>query len=129
MLELAILMPFVIVCLLVVVAFGRVNRGRQLVDQASQAAARAGSLASTPGAAQTSAQIAADSTLASAGMSCQAVTVLLDTSHWYAGGEVVAKVTCTSNLSGLALAGVPGTVSLTSSSTSVLERYRQFGSG
>jgi len=41
-LELTILVPFVIVMLLLVVAFGRVSRGRQLVDQAAEAAARAG---------------------------------------------------------------------------------------
>ena len=47
--ELAILTPFVIVMLLVVVAFGRVTHARSLMDAAAAAGARAASLTSTPG--------------------------------------------------------------------------------
>lgn len=128
-LELVIVFPFVIVMLLLVVAFGRVSRGRELVDQAAQSAARAGSLASTPGAATTAAQLAAAQTLNDGGLSCATVTVTVDTSAFHAGGEVVANVRCTANLSGLTLSGVPGSVTLTAASTSPLEPYRQIALG
>jgi len=128
-LELTILVPFVIVMLLLVVAFGRVGRGRQLVDQAAQAASRAGSLSLNPAAASEAAQRAAEQTLSGGGLSCAQMDVTLDTSQFYAGGQVVARVTCRTDLSGLAMAGVPGAVSLTASSTSPLESYRQIDGG
>lgn len=128
-LELVIVFPFVIVMLLLVVGFGRVSRGRELVDQAAQSAARAGSLSSTPGAASTAAQQAAAQTLSDGGLSCSNVTVTVDTSRFHAGGEIVAHVRCTTNLSGLTLSGVPGSVTLTAASTSPLETYRQIALG
>lgn len=128
-LELVILVPFIIVALLLVVGFGRVERGRQLVDQAAQAASRAASLTLNPMAAQTAAKQAAQQTLSGGGLSCSSMNVVIDTSAFYAGGQVTAHLICQANLSGLALAGMPGTVSLTSDSTSVLEKYRQLGGG
>ena len=128
-LELTILVPFVIVMLLLVVAFGRVSRGRQLVDQAAEAAARAGSLSLNPGAAIVAAQQAAEQTLTGGGLSCSSMQLTLDTSQFYAGGQVVADLTCTADLTGLAISGVPGAVTLRSSSTSPLETYRQLNPG
>jgi Flp pilus assembly protein TadG len=128
-LELAILFPFIVVMLLLVVAFGRVSRGRELVDQAAQAAARAGSLATSPGAAQDAAVRAAQQTLSGGGLSCGAVQVRVDTATFRPGGQVVAHVTCTADLAGLTLSGVPGHVTLTGTSTSPLEPYRQFATG
>jgi Flp pilus assembly protein TadG len=124
-LELAILLPFVIVMLLLVVAFGRVERGRELVDQAAASAARAASLSTSPGAAQSAASDVATQTLTSGGMSCAGMQITLDTSSFHPGGEVTARLSCTANLSGLTLSGVPGDVHLTSSATSPLEPYRQ----
>jgi Flp pilus assembly protein TadG len=125
-LELVIIVSFVIVMLLLVVGFGRVSRGRQLVDQAAQAASRAASLSSSPTSAIKAAKNAAVQTLSGGGLSCASMSLELDTSQFHAGGEVVARVTCRADLSGLAMAGVPGAVTLTSSSTSPLETYRQF---
>ncbi|PZS32198.1 MAG: hypothetical protein DLM61_07320 [Pseudonocardiales bacterium] len=128
-LELVILMPFIIVMLLLVVGFGRVERGRQLVDQAALAASRAASLTLNPAAAQTAANQAAQQTLSGGGLSCSSMNVSLDTSAFYAGGQVIAHLTCRTDLSGLALAGMPGAVSLKADSTSVLEQYRQINPG
>jgi Flp pilus assembly protein TadG len=125
-LELTILVPFVVVMLLLVVGFGRVSRGRQLVDQAAQAASRAASLSVSPAAASTAAHDAAAQTLTDGGMSCVSMNLELDTSQFHAGGQVVARLTCRTDLSSLAMAGLPGAVTLTSSSTSPLETYRQF---
>jgi Flp pilus assembly protein TadG len=129
-LELVILVPFVIVMMLLVVGFGRVERGRQLVDQAAQAASRAASLSINPNAAQTAAQQAVKQTLSDGGLSCAAMTVTIDTSAFYAGGQVTAHLSCRADLSQLALAGLPGSARLTADSTSPLELYRQLdGSG
>lgn len=128
-LELVILVPFIIVMLLLVVGFGRVERGRQLVDQAALAASRAASLTLNPVAAQAAATQAARQTLSAGGLSCSSMNVSVDTSAFYAGGQVTAHLTCHADLSGLALAGVPGAVSLKADSTSVLEQYRQISLG
>jgi Flp pilus assembly protein TadG len=124
-LELAILLPFVVVMLLLVVAFGRVERGRELVDQAATAAARAASLSTSPGAARTAAINAAAQTLAGGGLSCAGMQVSVDTSSFHPGGDVTAHLSCTADLGGLTLSGVPGQVHLASSATSPLEPYRQ----
>lgn len=128
-LELAILVPFIIVMMLLVVGFGRVERGRQLVDQAAQAASRAASLSLNAAAAQDAAHQAAQQTLSDGGLSCASMTVDLDTSQFHAGGQVTAHLACNADLSGLAMAGLPGSVHLTSDSTSPLEQYRQLGGG
>jgi Flp pilus assembly protein TadG len=125
-LELAIVVPFIIVMLLLVVGFGRVSRGRQLVDQAAQAASRAASLSVNPAAASKAAQEAATQTLSDGGLSCASMKFELDTSQFHAGGQVVAQLSCRADLSALALAGLPGAVTLRSSSTSPLETYREF---
>jgi Flp pilus assembly protein TadG len=123
-LELAILFPFVIVMLLLVVGFGRVARGRELVDQAAQAAARAATLTDSPSAARTAAAHAAQQTLDGGGLSCAGVTVTLDTSAFRPGGQVDARVRCSADLSGLTLSGVPGHVALIADSVSPIEPFR-----
>lgn len=128
-LELVILFPFVLIMIALVAAFGRVERGRQLVDQAAQAASRAGSLASSPYTASSAAQGAAEEALRDGGLSCSHMTVALDTSRFHPGGKVVAHVSCAADLSGLTVAGVPGSVTLTANSTSPLDRYRQITAG
>jgi Flp pilus assembly protein TadG len=122
--ELAILAPVVFALLLLVVGFGRVAHGRQLVEQAAAAAARAAALANDPAAAAVQARAGAGDTLAHAGMSCTGMTVEVDTAGFGPGGEVAARVRCTADLSGLALAGLPGHVTMTAAATAPLETYR-----
>lgn len=126
-LELVILTPFIIVMLLLVVGFGRVERGRQLVDQAAQAASRAASLTNSPGDAQAAATKAATQTLGNGGLSCGHLNVIVDISRFYAGGQVTAHLSCAADLSQLAMAGVPGSTTLKADSTSPLETYRPLG--
>jgi Flp pilus assembly protein TadG len=125
-LELAILTPLVIAMLLLVVGLGRVSHGRQLVDQAAAAAARAAALTNAPGPASNSAQQAAKDTLSQAGVSCGQLHVNVDTGAFRPGGYVDVTVRCTANLSGLALAGMPGSVVLVATSRSVLEAHRDY---
>lgn len=128
-LELAILTPLVIVMLLAVVAMGRVTQGRQLVDTAAASAARAASLANAPAQADTAAHTDAADTLTRAGLSClhNPTDVQVDTSDFRPGGQVAVTLTCTVSLARLALAGLPGSITLTATSTSPLEAYRDLG--
>jgi len=128
-LELTIQVPFIIVMTLLVVAFGRVSRSHQLVDQAAQAAARSGSLAADPQAASKVANDIAAQTLADGGVSCTVMHVDVNTLDFQPGGQIVVTVSCQADLSDLTFSGVPGSVTLTASSTSPLETYRQFGAG
>ena len=128
-LELAILAPVIVMMLLLVVGFGRVTHGRQLVDQAAAAAARAAALSNDPGSATAAARQAAADTLQLAGMSCAGMTVEVDTSAFGPGGQVGAGVRCTADLSGLALAGLPGRVTMTAAATAPLETYRDLSGG
>ena len=125
-LELAIMTSFVIVMLLLVVGLGRVSHGRQLIDQAGAAAARAAALDNTPGQATIDARQAATDTLAQAGLSCGQLQVDVDVAAFHPGGYVQVTVRCTADLTALALSGLPGSVLLRSSSRSPLETYRDF---
>jgi Flp pilus assembly protein TadG len=127
--ELAVLTPFVIAVLLLVVGFGRVTQGRQLVDQAAAAAARAASLANTPGQAEADGREAATDTLTRAGVSCTGLGVMVDTARFHAGGDVSVQVRCTADLSGLALAGLPGAMTMTATAQAPLETFREISLG
>ena len=123
-LELAVMTSFLIVMLLLMVGLGRVSHGRQLIDQAGAAAARAGALDNTPGQATIDAQQAAADTLAQAGLACGQLQVNVDVAAFHPGGYVQVSVRCTADLTSLALAGLPGSVVLRSSARSPLETYR-----
>jgi hypothetical protein len=98
------------------------------VQQAATAAARTASLANTPAQAQTAAQQEAAADLAQAGISCQSSPPpTVDTSQFYAGGQVRVTITCVTNLSDLTVVGFPGHKTLSASATAPLEQYRQFG--
>ncbi|MBL8929317.1 MAG: pilus assembly protein [Kineosporiaceae bacterium] len=127
--ELAILTPFVIAMVLLVVAFGRITHARALVDGAASAAARAASLATGPGAAVTEGQAAALASLAAAGLACTGPTVAVDTSALRPGGQTAATVTCTADLSALVLIGVPGSLVLTAQAISPVEAHRDLSGG
>jgi Flp pilus assembly protein TadG len=123
--ELVVLAPIVIVLLLLVVGLGRYAHGKQLVEQAAAAAARAAYLTSSPVQAETRAARAAAGSLANAGMSCTGMTTRVDTGSYRPGGVVTVTITCTTDLSDLALSGLPGTATLTATGRAPLETYRQ----
>ena len=123
-LEWALAMPVAIVLLLAVVALGRYSHSGIVVQQAAASAARSASLTSSPGAAQTAAQQAAAATLDDAGLACAGLSAVVDTSQFRAGGQVSVTVTCTADLSQLALSGVPGSTSVSSTAAAPLETFR-----
>lgn len=124
--ELVIVTPIVIVMLLLAVAFGRYAYGKQLIEQAASAAARAASLSSTAVQADNRAKQAAAASLSDAGVSCTSMTVAVDVSEFRAGGTVGVTLNCTADLSGLALSGVPGSVTMSATGRAPLETYRQY---
>jgi Flp pilus assembly protein TadG len=124
--ELVIVTPIVIVLLLLVVGFGRYAHGKQLVEQAASAAARAASLSATSVQADGRAHLAAAAALSDAGVSCTSMGITVDSGDFRAGGTVGVTLTCTADLSGLALAGLPGSVTMTGTGRAPLEHFRQF---
>jgi len=123
--ELVIVTPIIIIMLLLVVAFGRYAYGNQLVEQAASAAARAASLSATASQADDRAQQAAAASLSDAGVACTSMTITVDAADFRAGGTVGVTLTCAADLSGLALAGLPGAVTMTATGRAPLVFFRE----
>ena len=124
--EFVVLAPIMIVVVLLVVGLGRYAHGKQLVEQAAAAAARAASLTSTAALAEARAGQAAAGSLTDAGMSCTGMTADVDTGNFRPGGVVTVTITCTADLSGLALSGLPGAATISATGRAPLEKLRQF---
>lgn len=123
--ELALLTPVLVVVLLLMVAFGRMARGRADVDSAARDAARAASLARSTASAKAMAEDAAATTLATEGLACRRFLVTMDLADFRPGGLVAAEVTCDVDLADLSLLRLPGSKTLRSRSVSVVDRYRE----
>ena len=127
-LELAILTPAVLILLGLVIVAGRVEIAGQGVDHAAQSAARAATLARDPAAARAQATAAVTRELAAGDLHCTHIRVRLDTSGFAipvgTPAQVTATVTCTLDLAGLAVPGIPGTRLISSTATSPLDTFR-----
>lgn len=127
-LETLIIAPVLFLLLGLVVAFARVQLATSVADSAAQAAARQASLIRDPGAAQAKAEKAALDSLAGSGVHCSQVSVQIDTSGLAApvgqAASVQATVSCTAPLGDIGLPGLPGSKTLTSHFTSVVDRFR-----
>ncbi|OEJ22107.1 hypothetical protein AR457_40175 [Streptomyces agglomeratus] len=130
-LEAMVLFPVLIMVLLLVVAFGRVTSSHNAVDAAARNAARAASLERNGGSASSAGQATAREVLGQQGLQCTSTSVSISTGGFSARiGETsstTATVTCVVNLSDIALPGLPGAKTLTSSFTSPIDSYRQRG--
>lgn len=126
--ELAVLTPAVIAFFAAVVIAGRITLALQAADSAAYDAARTASLARNPGTAQAQALGEATRSFTAQGITCRSVTVNVDTSGFSVpvGQPATVRVTvsCVAELSDVALPGMPGTTTLTSSFVSPLDRYR-----
>ncbi|MEN8649730.1 TadE/TadG family type IV pilus assembly protein [Streptomyces sp. 21So2-11] len=125
--EAAIITPPLILFLLLALAAGRIVMAGHVVDAATEDAARQASISRVPGDARESALSAARTTLTGQGLHCASTSIALDTAGLGAevgeAGTVTATVTCQVNLADLALPGVPGTHTMTSTFTSAVNRY------
>ncbi|WP_432190015.1 TadE family protein [Streptomyces sp. Tue6028] len=129
--EAAIILPALIMFLCLAIAGGRIVTSEAKIDAAAEDAAREASIHRTAAAAQAAARAAAADSLDDQGIACASTSVHVD-----AGGvsvtvghvaTVTVTVTCTVLLSDLLLPGAPGARTLTSTSTSVVDLYRQRG--
>ena len=126
-LELVLLTPALVMLLLLVVAGGRIVEARGQVDGTAREAARAASIARTSSEATTAATQIAQARLASAGLTCQSLTVDTNTARFQPGGSVTTTITCTVDLSDLVALTIPGSRTLTASATEPIDVYRRTG--
>ncbi|MFJ8555695.1 TadE family protein [Streptomyces sp. NPDC093676] len=128
-LEAAIIMPSLIMFVCLAIAGGRLVTSGAKIDAAAEDAAREASLHRTAASAQQAAHQAATESLTDQGITCASTHVAVDTGGLTVAigqvGTVTVTVNCTVNLSDLLLPGVPGSRTLTSRATSVVDQYRQ----
>lgn len=122
--ELVLVVPVLMVALLLVVGLGRMAQSRQLVDGAAADAARAASLERNTDLSAAAGHDAAKRSLADRGVSCASVDVSVDVSGYEPGGSVTATVTCTADLSDVALSGLPGSRAFSATAVVPIETYR-----
>jgi Flp pilus assembly protein TadG len=122
-----LLTPVLLVLLLFVVAGGRLAGARGKVDAAAREAARAGTIARSPGDARRDGLAAALAQLGAAGMECRSLTVDVDTSAFRSGGQVATSVTCVVDLGDLTLLRIPGSRSVSARAVEPIDTYRGTG--
>lgn len=125
--ELVLVAPVFLAALLLVVGLGRIVEAEGRVEGAARDAARAASLTRTAVAATAAARDAATANLTERGVSCSSFAVSVDTGDFRPGGVARVAVSCTANLSGLGLAGLPGSRTLRAAAAAPLEQYRGTG--
>ena len=126
-LETAFLIPVLALVVAVLVAAGRITMAGSAVDAAAKAASREASLARDPHDAATRAESAVRRTLGQRGLSCQGVSVTLDTSEFApptGPARVRATVRCTVSLADAAVPGMPGSKTIQATMTSPVDRFR-----
>jgi Flp pilus assembly protein TadG len=130
-LEAMILLPALILVLLLIVAFGRIQSSANAVDSAARNAARAASLERDGSSARTAGTTVAQDFLAGQGLHCTATSIDITTAGFSAAlgqaATTTATVTCTVPLSDLAVPGLPGSKTMTSRFTSPIDSYRARG--
>ena len=128
-LEAAIGVPAFLLFLALIIFAGRVAIATQSVDSAATQAARTASIARTATDASSTARSAATSSLTSQQVNCVTMAVTLDTAGFAAPvgtpATVTATVSCVVNLADLAVPGVPGTRTVTATSTSPVDTFRE----
>lgn len=122
--ELTLVTPLLLVFLLFVVAGGRFVGARLDVDNAAASAARAASIARDSNAATLDAQTSAQATLGAHGITCRSLDVNVDTVAFLPGGWVGVDVTCSIDISDLALLQFPGTQTVHSRFVAAIDAYR-----
>lgn len=127
--ELVILAPVMLGFALFVIACGRISLATITVQDAANAAARNASLSRTVSAATANATTGANGSITLAGLECVTLDISVDPSGITAPlgtiGNVTTTVTCTLNLSDIALPGLPGTYTVTATGTSPVDPYRE----
>ncbi|NKQ58802.1 pilus assembly protein TadE [Amycolatopsis sp. K13G38] len=122
--ELTLLTPLLILLLLFVVFCGRLADTKLRINDVAHQAARAATLARTPSQATANAQATASAALASAGITCQSLSVSTDTQGLKPGSTVTVTVSCSVGFGDLTSLGVPGSRTFQSSFSSPVDVWR-----
>ncbi|MBW8174033.1 pilus assembly protein [Ornithinimicrobium sp. Arc0846-15] len=126
--EAVLLAPAVLVLVFLVIFGGRWAIAQQAVEAAASEAARAASIARSPGEANGSASAMAGTSLSEQNVRCSSQSVGVDTSGFGApvgtAAQVSVTVTCVVDMSDLAAPGIPGARTLTATMSSPLDTYR-----
>ena len=122
--ELVLITPVLIVVLLLVVALGRIASSRSEVESAARDVAREAANARSVTEAVAGSDTAARGDLHEGGVTCRALSVVLDTSDFRAGGTVTATVSCAVSLQDLVGLGLPASRTITARFTAPIDVYR-----
>lgn len=127
--EAAIGVPAFLLFIALIIAGGRIAIAHQALEAAAADAARAASISRTQEQANTAASEGAATSLANQDLQCLSKTVHVDTSGFAAPAgtpaNVTATVTCVVRLSDVAIPGLPGSMTVTSTMTSPIDTYRE----
>jgi Flp pilus assembly protein TadG len=122
--ELVVLAPVVFLIALCLLLFGRVSEARQLVTESARAGAEAAAVMPNAQSAQSAAVDSAAVGTDGRTHTCAHPEIVTDVSHYYPGGYVRVTVTCAVALSDLSVPGVPGSTTISESSTAPVDPYR-----
>lgn len=127
--EAAIGIPAFMLFVALIMAGGRLAIAHQSVESAAADAARSASIVRSQGEAHGAATSAAASSLSNQGLDCVSHTVNVDTSGFVVpvgtAGTVTVTVSCVVNLSDVAVPGLPGTQTITSTIVSPVDKHRE----
>lgn len=127
--ELVLIAPALALVILLLVAGARVALAGNAVESAAVAAARDASLSRTTAGAQAGAQLAAQTSVAQSGLACADFSVVVDDSGLSVPlgevGTVSATLSCTLDLTDIALPGLPGTKTITTTASSPVDAFRE----
>ncbi|MGW7063530.1 TadE/TadG family type IV pilus assembly protein [Streptomyces sp. NPDC054904] len=124
----AIVTPLLIMLLCMAIGGGRIVTSGAKIDSAAEDAARAASISRTYSGAQAEASAAAARSLSDQGIHCASTSTSVDTAGLAVPlgeiGTVTVTISCTVKMADLLLPGVPGSKTLTSRFTSVVDAHR-----
>lgn len=121
--EIVLLAPVMMAFMMLVVAGGRYVAVRGDIEAASRDAVRAASLERTAGAGQAA---AVDTAIAALQHPDQCQNAALS-GNFVSGGTITVTITCEVSYDGLGLIGLPGSKSVTISSSAPIDLYRRTG--
>jgi Flp pilus assembly protein TadG len=126
--ELAVLVPGLVLLLGLMVAGGRLWFARSSVAEAAYSVARAASLARTPAEASADGTAAGRRALDTDGLDCREASIQVSTADFAIPvgqpASVTGSVRCTVSFSDVLLPGMPGSITIRSVASSALDTYR-----
>ena len=126
--ELALLVPALVIMLGLLVGGGRLWLARTAVNEAAQSAARSASLARTAQQAVADGRAAGRESLSTTGLSCHDQSIAIDTGAFgIAVGQpatITSDVGCTVPFEDVFLPGMPGSIKVAAKGFSALDTYR-----